>query len=598
MKSDIDFLNEINDKRLRKEIRNICGSYTHPWDILAELCQNALDAIIRYLNKFPSEVNEHKITIEIDCNKRSIRVRDTGIGIDINSLSQSLAPHGTDKEEDLHTIGEKGVGLTFAIFSANLTQLKSRSERGSFIVEVNGAYAWKSGLTEKKPIAKIIKNSEVDSGNSTYGTEVILNDVERIHNDNNDIFNFTVHRLIYLLQTRTAIGYLNKVWGKDFPEIKVELIYSDTENEKEIIPIEFGYRTPSSFINKRDVINYDDFLKQAATMSDNQKSAKLRGKALEIVGDENRAGRKIRYYAFYAPSRNLWKTISNQNFLEYTNENGELVNEIKGGIFLSTKGMPTGIELIPPVSGQMSYWANLYVVIEDSKMDFDLGRKSIPSSTQAMYKDISKKLFVMFTQFNKFITSDPSVNQTIATVQNAQKQKVFESLNTLNDLGIDKINYLKYPNGQEASVIAIFHELVGSKLLKGYYALRHGYKLTYDFWGKYNIDSKIIGEKYTEFGHIDIPIIVEFKYKGQDILDDVENNQKFFIDMDLIVCWDLDVKKFNERNIQVKPINKDEVFFYGSNFELNWPSAYDLGSASKKPVLCLRQFIEDYVSHN
>lgn len=598
MKSDIDFLNDINDKRLRKEIRNICGSYTHPWDILAELCQNALDAIIWFLIKYPTENKLHKIQIEIDCIRRIIRVKDTGIGIDIKNLSESLAPHGTNKEDDLNTIGDKGVGLTFAIFSANQTQIISSSEHGFFNIEVNGAFAWKKGLTDKKPKAEVIEITEMETDPQLYGTEVILKDVERIHNDNNDIFLLTVNRLIYLLQTRTAIGYLNRIWERDFPDIKVELIYSDTENQNQIIPIEFGYRTPSSFVNKKDVINYDDFLKQAATMNDNQKSAKLRGKALEIVGEEIRAGRTIRYYAFYAPSRNLWKTISSQNSLGYTNERGEQINEIKGGIYLSTKGMPTGIELVPPVSGQMSYWANLYIVIEDSKMDFDLGRKSIPSSTQAMYKAIAKGLFLMFTQFNKFITSDPSVIQTIATVQNAQKQMIFENLTKVNNLGIDKINYLKYPNGQEASVIAIFHELVGAKLLKGYYALRHGYKLTYDFWGRYQIEPSDIGVKYAELGLIDTPIIVEFKYKGQDVLDDVENNQKFFMDMDLIVCWDLDVKKFNERNIQVKPINKDEVFFHGSNFELNWPSAYDLGSASQKPVLCLRQFIEDYVSSN
>jgi hypothetical protein len=97
--------------------------------------------------------------------------------------------------------------------------------------------------------------------------------------------------------------------------------------------------------------------------------------------------------------------------------------------------------------------------------------------------------------------------------------------------------------------------------------------------------------------NIELPIIIEFKYDAEDILDDVDKNIKFFIDMDLIVCWDISHQKFNSHNIQIRPLSTDEVFFYGSNYELIWPGAYNLGAASRKPVLCLKKFIEDVIAN-
>ncbi|PEI60316.1 ATP-binding protein [Priestia aryabhattai] len=594
--STIDFLRNISNKRLRKEIQNIIGSYTHPYDIVAELCQNIVDAINSYIKKYPSSNKAHRVTLEINALKRSIRVTDTGIGLELDQLAESLAPHGTFKDEDFDSIGEKGVGLTFAVFSSNHAEVTSVSRKGKYKAVIANASAWTNGNIDEIPEAEIKEKGDSKYNPNNFGTTIYLESIKKKYNDNIDIFHISLARLIYIIRTKTALGYLNKLWEKEHPNIIVDLIHTDLNNETTTTQIDFSYQLPSNFLNKNDVINYDEFVQQAATLSDSQKSAKLKGKSLELIGNTSRGGRTIRYYAFYAPTRNLWKTISRQNdLLIHNNLDEEPESEIKGGIFLATKGMPTGVELVPPVTGQSGYWANMYILIEDNNLDFDLGRKFIPSPTQSMYKNIAKELFSKLTAFTKYISTDPSSSQQITTVQQAKKNQHFTKLGHLNDLGVDGINYLKYPDGQEAAVVAIFHELIGAKILRGYYSLKHGYKLTYDFWGKYIINSSQIGTQYNEMGDIDLPIVIEFKHDCHDILDDVESNTKFFIDMDLIVCWDIDAAKFNKKNIQVRPLAKEEVFFYGSNYELNWPGAYNLGSASTKPVLCLRKFIEDYI---
>lgn len=40
----IDILDQKTDDSLRQGIQNVIDSYHHDWDVLAELCQNAVDA--------------------------------------------------------------------------------------------------------------------------------------------------------------------------------------------------------------------------------------------------------------------------------------------------------------------------------------------------------------------------------------------------------------------------------------------------------------------------------------------------------------------------------------------------------------------------
>jgi hypothetical protein len=118
-------------------------------------------------------------------------------------------------------------------------------------------------------------------------------------------------------------------------------------------------------------------------------------------------------------------------------------------------------------------------------------------------------------------------------------------------------------------------------------------------WALYKIDKDEIGTNYGKLantkGMIEVPIVIEFKFSGEDILKDFERDLKFFNDIDLIVCWDLNEAKLGKQDIKVELIRKNEIFFYGSNFKLIWPGAHNLGSAAEKPVICLRKFVQDFI---
>jgi len=590
----IDFLSQPSHERLRKEIQNICDSYNHPWDIISELCQNSIDAIILYNKKYGKDAKkDHKIEITLNAQKRSIKIYDTGVGFSAKKFTELLAPHGTDKV-GLYIIGEKGVGLTYTIFTSNYYKIKTKSIQAYIEGYIENAALWKNGKLNEIPMFNIVTWDEIEFPPQETFTEIYLEDAERVYSENEDIFYQNINVLEYILRTKTAIGYLKDIFGERKLDISAKLTLVDLNGYKNVIDLKPRYMLPEESINPSNVVDLEKFKKIAASLDDRQKARQLQGKSIIKKGHEIRASRKINYYVFFA-SRRFFSEFSEKNGLFTINESGDKNYLYKGGIYIGSRGMPTGIRLEPPISGSAGYWPNFYIILEDDSITFDLGRKSIPNRTKGLLRDITKKLFQEFMPYIKYVSSDPAI---ISSIQQYEKNKMFEELNKLPDLGINRIGYQKHPDGQEAAVVALFHELVGAGILQGYYTFKTGYKQTYDLWGVYRIKKDLIGDKYKhladESGYIKTPIILEFKFKAEDILKEFENNLKYFIDIDLIVCWDLDETKFARQNVKVELLEKDDIFFFGSNYKLIWPGAYNLGTAGEKPVLALRKFIQDY----
>jgi HSP90 family molecular chaperone len=76
----IDFLSAPSISRLRKEINNIVDSYSHPWDVVAELAQNSVDAI-RHHRQLHGTGRAHAIDLTFDRESQTLTIRDTGTGI-------------------------------------------------------------------------------------------------------------------------------------------------------------------------------------------------------------------------------------------------------------------------------------------------------------------------------------------------------------------------------------------------------------------------------------------------------------------------------------------------------------------------------------
>jgi molecular chaperone HtpG len=599
-----DFLTDISTKKLKKEIRNICDSYSNPWDIFAELAQNSIDAINRWNKKNQSLRKEHYIQLEIYRNSRSIIIKDSGVGFRPDTASQMLAPNNGDKDDDSDLIGEKGVGLTYAIFSSNKFILDSASSEGIYKAEIYNARMWKNNNDYSSEAIPKIQNEIVEKKNlspdSTY-TLIQLQDIEVGENNNSyDFFKMSVPRIEYYLRTKTAIGSTKKRFGKSELKIRVTLkVYDDNNNleeGKEIVP---EYFFPDTFFKESDVIDIDEYEKIAGSLSDDKKRKKLQGKCLKVEGKED----KYNYYFFFVPAVDVWEKISRSNNLFVDDTVNGLEIDVKNHLTISTKGMPTSFEVTPPSSGAAGYWHNLFGIVEYDNIKFDIGRKYIHGIILNPIKALISKKFNKLSSLKQFVAKDKSPAPTPFGSYNLYtKNNEFDRIRKeVPDLNFDKISYLKFPDEQEAPVSAIFHELIGSGVLKGYFGLREGYKQNYDFWGIYRINKSNLGRNIRDSNIPDMiehPIVIEYKYEASTIIEDVKQNIKHFMDIDLIVCWDINVENFKKNGIDVEVINESDIYYYGSNYFLDWPSTYDLGKDSKKIVLALKYFIDNYKKQN
>ena len=595
-------------KRIKKQIRNICDSYSHPWDILAELSQNSIDAIYDWEEEHSDLDKEHKIDIEIDKQRKSIKFRDTGIGFDVDEAPILLAPNSTDKDTNELTVGEKGVGLTFCIFQSNKFTLDTKSTSGKYKGTIELPRNWKNNHNydlEDIPKIEDSKNKESFRPEETH-TEIILEDIvfsDELEGEN--IFTLSTERLSYLLRTKTAIGATKTRKEKDTNiDINLKIIENDgSETSREI---QYGYYYPHLFWDDDDVVDLLNFQSRedAIKLKSKEKKEILTNKCWKIEDSFVQNGKEIYYYGFFVQSKEDWEKIAKRNGLyKEKDEDGEVKElDIGSGFYTATKGMPTGIDIrFPSNVGESGYWGNIFLLYEYDGFKFDIGRKYIPGSTQKMLRKYAKENFKTFNFWKKFIRdkdeNDSSPDPRPPQISRMDRKDRFYELSRLPDLNLFDEGFLKTPDGQEAAVAGIFHELIGRGKLSCYRCMKTGYKQDYDFWGKYVIDVDKIGEnmqKHLDCDEIDDNIVIEFKFDGSNIISDVENRRKYFKDIDLLVCWKINRESFEELGISVEPIKEENVFYYGSNLQIVWPSEYELGEEfSTKPVLVLQKFTDD-----
>ena len=558
-------------QQVRKSIRDIDDSYNNAWDILAELCQNAVDALRK------AEIARGQIEIVVDAPKRLVQVTDDGVGIEPERLPVLLKPFSTDKDRDETSVGEKGVGLTFVMFSCNDFRIRTGTASGGTEGRVANARNWKSRMDDA-PLD--LETSDLEP---RVGTEVRLADVD----DGCPVFTWTFEQLMHILRTRTAIGNTNVLWGEDI-EIDVTVRHCDQEGtwrEEDRVP--FAYRLPHEGLGSESVIDLDEFeaWTKEADRTDIEKRRKLQDKVITHVASYTHTdNRIIRTYTCYVPKRKSWKDLTRFAGIaaeaqlespEWQEEYGYL--EVSDGIFTSVKGMPTGIEVGHPSSGYAGYWPNVFMLFEDRKLGFDIGRKSIHGRQAGLYKRYAKEIF---NDFLKYVTRYVSGDVSDGREAEWDKDQAFDDIARIPDLGIAGYSLRKTPKDQEAGVVGLFFEAIGRGVIKDIEPLVTGYKNKYDMYA-------LLGKRR---------VVIEFKSRLAKILKDFDDERKMFDEIDAIVAWDIsedDVEAFRKQGIALEPIansvlGSGEPKFPHATHELRLPNVNPVLVIDLKKVLGAR----------
>ncbi|MDE6733562.1 MAG: ATP-binding protein [Oscillospiraceae bacterium] len=561
--AEMDFLT-FPISSIRRSIKDIDDSYRNSWDIYAELTQNAVDAIRKM-----QAVCDEKGAIELTINARdkSIIIKDNGCGISADDIPNLLKLFSSGKWDDKSTVGEKGVGLKFAYFQSTFFEIISCDGATGGRAIIKDALFWKQQTTDdmlKLDFEEISAEDIEKSIGLKRGTKITLKGVNISGDEDgseNSIFKLKFEQLKYVLRSATYLGNTSTIWEDDPNPIGIVLSYTDYSGEEHRETLENRFFLPTEIYDDKDIVDIDEFEKwlKEKDRSDVEKRNKLQNKILVLKGTYQYKGyRKIQYWVCFLPTRRNWDTINEKNHLfeditdekelqKWKQDNSYCI--FTPGIYTATKGMPTGITVDQPTTGFSGYWPNFFMIFEDDLLSFDIGRKSIHGKIQTIYQTKAKEIFGRIVPYVTNYTSAIPLPSPISTT--FDRDAIRDYIKNLVPLESSIVAFEKNPAEQEASVAAVFYELIGNKTIKDIVPIYSGYRHQYDLYAYYINAS---GKK--EFK------IIEFKSHLRNITKDFPDATKVFAEMDYIVCWDVndtDIQALFDFGITCEEKSKSEL---------------------------------------
>jgi hypothetical protein len=535
--SKVDFLKPKTEE-IRHQIRGILDSYSHEWDLLSELTQNAVDAIRE------GKPEKGRIELHIDAANKSISISDNGVGVNPAEIERLLRPFGTDKAGKTNQVGEKGVGLKFVIFSSSSFRMKTSGPRGACTATIEQASAWLQSSSDVSLTLDLTDDERSEPG----GSQVEVHIADKNHR----LFEYSFEEITFLLRTKTALGDTGYIWDTPL-NADVKLRYTDQGGKAFSKTFDCKYLLPTEAIKKSDTEDLDVFQAWIGEQdrSDQDKRKKLLNKIVLTKGKKQKGGREIRYWSCFVPSREYWRKLSQAVGIVFPPDDGNAPADesrgvgFSGGFETSTKGMPTGISIELKPRGSAGYVANFFIIIDDPSLNFDIGRKSVHGRQQGMLREIAYETFREFINTTRKYMGgaiDPETGQW-------DRDEVFNEVEGLPDLASKVSRFGKRPNSQEATVAAMFFEKIGRGEFKDVTPLISGYKDRYDLYAKWKTRR----------------VVLEFKYDLAGLFTDFTEERKMFNEINVVVIWEVtedDLIQAKRRGIGVEPIHESDLVEY------------------------------------
>ena len=307
-----DFFELANeDTQRRQSIKNIIDSYHHDWDVLAELCQNAVDAIRK------NDPPKGKIHIRFDRKNHSIEVSDTGVGMTREKASRAFAPNFTDKRGHPKLIGEKGLGLTFCAFRTGRITLETSTGDG-FVhtVTFEKARDWVEEVALEKPMVAVSTRQEVSGSFTKVSAQDVTGD-----------FTLEEPRLKHLLLTKTALGSTYPLWDdleKMNAQIEISLSIVEIDGAEKTVPLVHWYWHPA------DHLLHKKSLQEIKGLAANNKMRDFKGWGLTDKREMPLAGKQAHFYTLMLSVPEYDKLAQQHNLLSRYKLRQSLFS-VKGG---------------------------------------------------------------------------------------------------------------------------------------------------------------------------------------------------------------------------------------------------------------------------
>jgi hypothetical protein len=144
--------------------------------------------------------------------------------------------------------------------------------------------------------------------------------------------------------------------------------------------------------------------------------------------------------------------------------------------------MPLGAVIDHPKTGQLGYWRGMYIMMNCDNIRTEPGRKKVHVDDEQIARRVAKKIFYKLTEYSHYIIPRDPDEEIESLLRNGDKNLELVKRHRIDHKLInpaDKIEINVEPLNEQ-SVIALFHELIGAKVLLGYKGLKLSATETYD----------------------------------------------------------------------------------------------------------------------
>lgn len=572
-----DGKHEMLESFQRRLIQNILKSYTGKYDIFSELLQNSLDAVDRRRERQPKF--KGKIWILIDIRKKKIRITDNGCGMTLDEFKFFLAPNITYKE-GTKSRGQKGVGATFLAYGYSFLHAQTKSGQHEIAAKFRDGRRWVEDETNNisRPTFEqtAFDVEELDGEKSGTAIEIILGQDGDRPKDLGWLGAQTAAPWAEILRIQTPLGgvYLTG----EYPGVEVSLEVISAEGNSTCIKndrAEFYYPHEIPHLKVQDLRSIQPALERISG-SPQEKLNKLPNEFKKlnciyevwvkdnILKEDGLFARTIdesdrqlierhavSVYGCFMDSAKKWTKFNEEDL---NLRKGQKV--IRGGLQLASDTMIQGDLIVIPLTSAIGYQANSFVIVHFDDGNPDMGRKVF----QPELKDLGLKLAVRvvneFKKYLQLLRPDSGVTKMVPDKELHEWRKTQEIFRDSNSYSIEGAHVLSTPQ-QEQDVIALFHELVGSKILRGYKFFSTSQSERYDslyLTECLKADGYTYNEENNRLGiataislpYESSPLILEFKFDFDALVTDIDKDIKFPSHIDLVVCWQTS-KTFKEK---------------------------------------------------
>jgi hypothetical protein len=564
----------------KRVVHNILKSYTGYFDLFSEMIQNALDAVQQRQRRDGAKY-QPRVWISLDIPSGIVRVVDNGVGMGEREFKYCLRPSVSFKSQaDLR--GHKGVGATFLAYGFSFLKLQSKQNGTKLAAVLRQGRQWAEDGSGTVPRPKFEATEfsvpELEGESSGTSVEVIVGQASGERPKNLAWMGAQSAEQWYtVLRIKSPLGGVYLLTPAFRPRISIRVRSSDKiETHYETDSAEYYY--PHEIPDRKVQCLHDVVRALEAVSGDAAtKFTKLPGdyKRLDAIweiwgkdalleensyfssalSDEDDRilveRHNVVVYACFLTSAKIWNELNDQVF---GLRQGQKI--LHGGVQMASDFMIQGDLSIIPLTSTIGYQANCHVIVHFTDGNPDMGRKVFQPELKNLADSLSVRAVTVFKRFLQHLRPDTGGQIITPDKELHEWKKYQEGHRDRAPLAFaqDSIRLaLVSTPQQEQDVVALFHELIGAKILRGFRFFGTSQSDRYDslFFLEYLSEDNIqYKSPYVRLGisrdyqlpYITEPKVLEYKYTFDSLVDDFEKEEKFAKQIDLVVCWSVGTK--------------------------------------------------------